>query len=60
MMPPGFRGFARERLLKFHGVSAEKFPLYLKEMEFRYNHRKFTALFTRLAASLTHPLAESL
>jgi transposase len=57
---PGFRGFARERLLKFHGVSAEKFPLYLKEMEFRYNHRKFNTLFTRLAAFLTQPLAESL
>jgi transposase len=60
MALPGFRGFARERLLKFHGISAEKFPLYLKEMEFRYNHRKFPALLACLAAWLTHPLAESL
>ena len=36
----GFWSFAKERLIKFHGVSPEKFPLYLKEMEFRYNHRK--------------------
>ena len=31
--------FAKERLLKYHDVDAEKFPLYLKELEFRYNHR---------------------
>lgn len=36
----GFWSYAKERLIKFHGVSKEKFPLYLKEMEFRYNHRK--------------------
>lgn len=35
----GFGSFATERMIKFHGVSKEKFPLYLKEMEFRYNHR---------------------
>ncbi|MGF3497942.1 MAG: IS1595 family transposase, partial [Methanolinea tarda] len=35
----GFWSFAKERLLKYHGVDAEKFPLYLKELEFRYNHR---------------------
>jgi transposase len=35
----GFWKFTRERMSKFHGVSKEKFPLYLKEMEFRYNHR---------------------
>src|SRR5512135_2800129 len=35
----GFWSFAKERLIKFHGVSKEKFPLYLKEMEFRYNNR---------------------
>ncbi|MCL5036054.1 MAG: IS1595 family transposase, partial [Chloroflexi bacterium] len=29
-----------ERLIKHHGVSREKFPLYLKELEFRYNHRE--------------------
>lgn len=35
----GFWGYAKERIIKFHGVSKEKFPLYLNEMEFRYNHR---------------------
>lgn len=35
----GFWSFAKERLAKFHGVSKDYFPLYLKEMEFRYNHR---------------------
>jgi transposase len=37
--PQGFWKFTKERMSKFHGVSKEKFPLYLKEMEFRYNHR---------------------
>jgi transposase len=36
----GFWSYAKERLIKFHGVSKEKFPLYLKEMEFRYNNRQ--------------------
>ncbi len=36
----GFWSYAKERMNKFHGVSKEKFPLYLKEMEFRYNHRR--------------------
>lgn len=35
----GFWSFAKERLLKYHGVDAGKFPLYLKELEYRYNHR---------------------
>lgn len=34
-----FIGYAKERLLKFHGISRERFFLYMKEMEFRYNHR---------------------
>lgn len=36
----GFWSFAKERLLKYHGVSNDNFLLYLKEMEFRYNYRK--------------------
>jgi transposase len=36
----GFWSFAKERLLKYHGVSKTNFLYYLKEMEFRYNHRK--------------------
>jgi transposase len=36
----GFWSYAKERLAKHHGISPERFPLYLKELEFRYNHRK--------------------
>ncbi len=36
----GFWSFAKERLLKYHGVSKNHFLLYLKEMEFRYKYRK--------------------
>ena len=36
----GFWSYAKERLLKYHGVSKENFILYLKEIEFRYNFRK--------------------
>ena len=35
----GFWSYAKERLLKFHGVSRENFVYYLKELEFRYNFR---------------------
>ena len=35
----GFWSFAKERLMKYHGVDPMKFPLYLKELEFRDNHR---------------------
>jgi transposase len=36
----GFWSFAKERLTKYHGISPKRFPLYVKELEFRYNHRK--------------------
>jgi transposase len=36
----GFWSYAKERLLKYHGVLRDKFILYLKELEFRYNNRK--------------------
>jgi transposase len=32
----GFWSYAKERLIKHHGVSKEKFPRYLKEIEYRY------------------------
>ena len=35
----GFWSYAKERLIKHHGISPGRFPLYLKEQEFRYNHR---------------------
>ncbi|MBX0311550.1 MAG: hypothetical protein JHC31_07190 [Sulfurihydrogenibium sp.] len=31
--------YAKERLLKIHGVSKDNFIYYLKELEFRYNFR---------------------
>lgn len=36
----GFWSYAKERIMKYHGVSPRRFPYYLKELEFRYNHRK--------------------
>jgi transposase len=44
----GFWSWAKERLLKHHGISPQWFPLYLKELEFRYNHRHDPDLFERL------------
>jgi transposase len=35
----GFWGFAKERLMKYHGISSHKLILYLREMEWRYNNR---------------------
>ena len=48
----GFWSFAKERLMKYHGVSKEKFPWYLKELEYRYNHRNqdLFVLLTKLLA----------
>ena len=55
----GFWSYAKERLIKHHGVSIRKFPLYLKEMEFRYNHRKqniFEILTQNLCNFVSDPL----
>lgn len=35
----GLWSFVKEGIAKHHGVSREKFPLYLAEQEFRFNHR---------------------
>jgi transposase len=35
----GFWCYAKKKLTKHRGISAERFPLYLKELEFRYNNR---------------------
>ena len=35
----GFWSYAKERIMKFHGISKKNFLFYLKEMEFRYNNR---------------------
>ena len=55
----GFWSYAKERIIKFHGVSKEKFPFYLKEMEFRYNHRHetiFNVLIQYLCDLVAKPL----
>ena len=48
----GFWSYAKERLMKYHWVSKEKFPLYLKELEYRYNNRdkNLFILLTQLLA----------
>lgn len=38
----GFWGYLKERLLKYHGISPRNFSRYLKEVEFRFNHRYLT------------------
>jgi transposase len=44
----GFWSFAKERFHKYHGINKTNYPFYLKEMEFRFNHRNesiFNLLF---------------
>ena len=44
----GFWSYAKERFRKYHGINKTNYPLYLKEMEFRFNHRNesvFNLLF---------------
>ena len=40
----GFWSFAKHKLYNYHGVSKNNFVLYLKEMEWRFNHRKDNTL----------------
>jgi len=40
----GFWSYAKKRLYKYHGVDAAHFPLYLKELEFRFNNRNEDSL----------------
>ena len=47
----GFWSWAKERFIKHHGVSKEYFPLYLKELEFRYNNRN-SDIFDQVAIYL--------
>ncbi len=35
----GFWSFSKERFRKYHGIDKQNYPLYLKEMEFRFNNR---------------------
>ena len=47
----GFWPFAKERLIKYHGVSLDKLPWYLEEMSFRWMNRG-TPLFDLILESL--------
>lgn len=38
----GFWGYLKEHLLKHHGVAKENLIYYIKEQEFRFNHRHLT------------------
>src|SRR3989338_40716 len=43
-----FWSFAKERFHKYHGIDKQNYPFYVKEMEFRFNHRNesvFNLLF---------------
>ena len=55
----GFWKFLREFLALRRGVSRERFPLYLIECQFRYNHRE-QALFELLIEYLTRLLPDFL
>ena len=35
----GFWSFAKERFHKYHGINKKNYLAYIKEMEFRFNHR---------------------
>lgn len=53
----GFWSYAKGKLLKHHGVSPQKFPLYLYEAQFRYNHR-YQDLFDLLLKILVKPVPD--
>ena len=46
----GFWSFAKHILYNYRGVSKYHFPMYLKEIEYRFNHRRdnLFKLFLRL------------
>jgi transposase len=54
----GFWPYAKERFAKYHGISDEKLPYYMNEMEFRYDHRD-TQLFDLLVERLCRPMPRS-
>ncbi|MDP9203380.1 MAG: IS1595 family transposase [Gemmatimonadota bacterium] len=55
----GFWSYAKGKLLKHHGVSPHRFPLYLYEMQFRYNHRG-EKLFELLLKAILKPVPDLL
>lgn len=55
----GFWQYVKERLIKYHGVSCYRLPLYLKEIEFRWMNRNGD-YFERVVESLCDYMPESL
>jgi transposase len=53
----GFWSYAKTRLIKHHGVSPQRFPLYLYKMQFRYNNRK-KDLFDLILDTLVKPVPD--
>lgn len=54
----GFWSYAKERFHKYHGIRKNNYPFYLKEMEFRFNHRNekvFNLLFDICIRRLVGP-----
>ena len=50
-----FWAYVKENLAKFHGIKPEKLYLYLKELEFRFNHRNNNDLQTLILTYLLNP-----
>jgi transposase len=55
----GFWSYAKGKLIRHRGVSPHRFPLYLYEMQFRYNHRT-EDLFGLLLNALLQPVPTAL
>jgi len=52
-----FWGYAKHRLVKFKGVPKDRFEIYLKETEFRFNHRGQNLYLLLLKLFREHPLS---
>ena len=52
-----FWTFALPRLRRFKGLSTRRFPLYIKELEFRFNHRD-EPLFEKVLELLCSPVPD--
>lgn len=55
----GFWSYAKGKLIRHRGISPHRFPLYLYEMQFRYNHRT-EDLFSLLLDALLQPVPTAL
>ncbi len=53
----GFWSYAKGKLIKHHGVSPVRFPLYLYEIAIPYNHRH-QGLFTLFLDALVKPVPD--